>query len=128
MLPAPHRLRLQREFATVTRRGRRAGAGTLVVHLARPTAATGPAAGTQSAPPRVGVVVSRACGPAVVRNRIKRRLRHRVQLRLSGLPAGAIVVVRALPAAAGASTPHLDADLTYCLDRLLPVTGGGAAT
>jgi len=127
VLPAPHRLRLQREFATATRRGRRAGAGTLVVHLARPTAVTGSAAGTQSAPARVGVVVSRACGPAVVRNRIKRRLRHRVQLRLSGLPAGAIVVVRALPAAAEASSPHLDADLTYCLDRLLPTTGGGAA-
>ena len=131
MLPAPHRLRLQREFAVATRRGRRAGAGTLVVHLARPTAGTGPAAGTPAgtpaAPARVGVVVSRACGSAVVRNRIKRRLRHRVQLRLSGLPAGAIVVVRALPAAAEASSPHLDADLTYCLDRLLPTTGGGAA-
>jgi len=73
------------------------------------------------------VVVSRACGPAVVRNRIKRRLRHRLQLRLAGLPAGAIVVVRALPAAAGASTPHLDADLSYCLHRLLPATSGGAA-
>ena len=63
----------------------------------------------------------------MVRNRIKRRLRHRLQTRLPRLPADAIVVVRALPAAAEASSPHLDADLGYCLDRLLPALGDGRA-
>lgn len=58
---------------------------------------------------RVGFVVSRAVGPAVTRNLVKRRLRHVLSRRLSELPHGARVVVRALPASAGASSAQLDA-------------------
>ena len=52
--------------------------------------------------PQVGFVVSRAVGNAVVRNRVRRRLRHLVRDLLTDLPPGAVLVVRALPAAAGA--------------------------
>ncbi len=125
MLPPPYRLRLRRDFAVATRRGRRAGSSTTVVHLARATAADplGPADPTGPGPARVGFVVSRACGPAVVRNRVRRRLRHLVLARLAQLPAGGIVVVRALPAAATASAARLEADLVRSLDRLGVPTG-----
>lgn len=55
--------------------------------------------GSQS---RVGFVVSKAVGGAVVRNRVERRLRHLVATELVGAPVGLDVVVRALPAAATA--------------------------
>ncbi len=50
-------------------------------------------------PPRVGFVVSKAVGNAVVRNRTKRRLRAVIATELTGIPAGVDVVVRAQPAA-----------------------------
>ncbi|TWJ32070.1 ribonuclease P protein component [Micromonospora sagamiensis] len=55
--------------------------------------------------------MSKAVGPAVVRNRVRRQLRHLVRERLAVLPEGSTLVVRALPAAAGASYARLGADL-----------------
>ena len=72
-------------------------------------------------PARVGFVVSKAVGNAVVRNRVKRRLRHltREQLpALAVLPGSAVLVVRALPASATASQAELHADLLRCLTRV----------
>ncbi len=109
-----------------TRRGRRAGSATLVVHLAQPAGGAQPSRSPVPLPARVGFVVSRACGPAVTRNRIRRRLRHLMLDRLPELPAAAIVVVRALPAAADADSPRLGTDLTGCLDRLLGTSGTGS--
>jgi len=59
-------------------------------------------------PPRVGFVVSKAVGNAVVRNRTKRRLRASIATRLTGIPTGLDLVVRANPAAAQASWDELD--------------------
>ena len=60
---------------------------------------------------RVGFVVSKAVGGAVVRNRVKRRLRHLVAGELAGAPTAVRdVVVRALPAAAS-SPVRVDSDL-----------------
>jgi ribonuclease P protein component len=64
-----------------------------------------------SAPARAGFVVSRAVGGAVVRNRVRRRLRHLVGDRLAALPPGATLVVRALPDSATTSYDRLGADL-----------------
>ncbi|MER7420010.1 ribonuclease P protein component [Micromonospora peucetia] len=122
MLAAAQRLRRSTDFAAAVRGGRRAGRGAVVVHLSLPTApdattATSPeparSTGTEqpSGPARAGFVVSKAVGNAVVRNRVRRRLRHLVRERLTGLPAGSTLVVRALPAAADASYPRLGADL-----------------
>ena len=68
-------------------------------------AATG--TGEQS---RVGFVVSKAVGGAVVRNRVKRRLRHLVAQQLAAAPTGVDVVVRALPASAS-SPVRVEGDL-----------------
>jgi ribonuclease P protein component len=66
-------------------------------------------------PVRAGFVVPKTVGNAVVRNKVRRRLRHLVRERLAALPAGATVVVRALPGAAGRSFPELADDLDAAL-------------
>ncbi|WP_327679050.1 ribonuclease P protein component [Kitasatospora sp. NBC_00458] len=136
MLPSENRLRRRQDFATAVKRGRRAGRPLLVVHLAREDAPGGPtdrasdshphvAEGTPSA--RAGFVVSKAVGPAVIRNLVKRRLRHLVRDRLSRLPAGSLIVVRALPQAASASYQDLERDLDAALKRLLKAEHAAAA-
>ncbi|MFE9135251.1 ribonuclease P protein component [Streptomyces sp. NPDC007355] len=121
MLPTENRLRRREDFATAVRRGRRAGRPLIVVHLR--SGATNPHAPGESAPPaRAGFVVSKAVGGAVVRNQVKRRLRHLVRDRLSELPPGSLVVVRALPGAGDADHAQLARDLDAALQRLL---GGG---
>ncbi|MEU3184944.1 ribonuclease P protein component [Streptomyces sp. NPDC006923] len=122
MLPTEYRLRRREDFATAVRRGRRAGRPLLVVHLR--SGATDPHAPGESAPPsRAGFVVSKAVGGAVVRNLVKRRLRHLIRDRLPELPPGSLVVVRALPGAGDAEYAQLARDLDAALRRLL---GGGA--
>ncbi|WP_181780018.1 ribonuclease P protein component [Pseudonocardia pini] len=103
MLPAGARLTRRDEFASTIRRGGRAGRSRLVVHLdmtSNPVLA-----------PRAGFVVSKAVGNAVVRHRVTRRLRHLVAARLDTLPGGSLLVVRALPPAAAATSAELATDL-----------------
>ncbi|MFJ4920496.1 ribonuclease P protein component [Streptomyces sp. NPDC088725] len=122
MLPTEHRLRRREDFATAVRRGRRAGRPLLVVHLrSGPTDPHVP--GGNTPPTRAGFVVSKAVGAAVVRTRVKRKLRHLIRERLSVLPPGSLVVVRALPGSGDAEYAHLARDLDAALQRLL---GGGA--
>ena len=52
--------------------------------------------------PRIGFVVSGAVGNAVVRNRVKRRMRHLAAAHVPDTPGGIDIVVRALPRAATA--------------------------
>jgi ribonuclease P protein component len=108
VLPASHRLRSTAEFGVTVRRGRRAGTRTLVVHVARPSS---------EGPVRVGFVVGKPVGGAVVRNRTKRRLRALVRPLLPQVLPGARVVVRANPPAAAAETPVLQRDLASALTR-----------
>ena len=74
--------------------------------------------------PRVGFVVSRAVGGAVVRNRTKRRLRALVAARLDRLPDGVDVVVRANPPAGTASSRELAAALDPLWDKAIQRIGG----
>jgi ribonuclease P protein component len=66
----------------------------------------------------VGFVVSKAVGPAVTRNLVKRRLRHLCRERLPVLPSGSMLVVRALPAAASASYEELGRELDSSLAKV----------
>ncbi|HET9858564.1 MAG TPA: ribonuclease P protein component [Nocardioidaceae bacterium] len=113
MLTRDNRLTSNRLFTQAVRRGRRAGTSTLVVHLDVPsTVAPGPVR-----PAAVGFIVSKAVGPAVTRNLVKRRLRHLARERLRSLPGCAVLVVRALPASAAATYADLAADFDSALDR-----------
>jgi len=118
VLPAAARLTSGESFRRCIRAGHRAGSRTLVLHLAE---GGDPISGNTSGPrsPQVGFVVSRAVGNAVVRNRVRRRLRHLVRDRLGDVPGGAVLVVRALPDAAAASSDELRGDLARCLERVL---------
>ena len=108
------------DFATTVRRGRRAAAPALVVHL---HAAPGDGTSSPLDEPTIGFVVSRAVGTAVTRNLVRRRLRHLLRDRLDLLPTGSSLVIRALPASARATTPELAGDLDAALERVLRSAG-----
>jgi len=102
-------MRARTDFTATVRSGVRAGTPSLVVHLG-PPAADSPAR-------RVGFIVTRSVGGAVVRNTVRRRLRHLVRERLDRLPGGARLVLRVNPAAATLSSAQLAVDLDRALDR-----------
>jgi ribonuclease P protein component len=108
VLAATQRVRRGADFAAAIRGGRRAGRGTIVVHLLIEEP-------VQASVARAGFVVSKAVGNAVVRNRVRRRLRHLVRPLLAELPAGSLLVVRALPSAAEATFSVLGSDLEAAL-------------
>ena len=125
MLSSEARLRSRADFSEVVRRGRRASRPLLTVHaLLAPTdaSAAGPAA-APAACPRAGLVISKAVGGSVVRSRTARRLRHLLRDRLSTVPAGARLVVRAAPAAGQAPSSALAADLDAALTSALRPRG-----
>ena len=117
MLPAGHRLRTRAEFSAALRgsgdaAGVRSGSRLVVVHANLTDTRAG-------LPPRVGLVVSKSVGGAVVRNRTKRRLRALAAARLDRIPTGADVVIRANPVAAQASSAELGVDLDRLLERVV---------
>ncbi len=113
MLDRSHRLTRSQDFTTALRGGVRTGSTTLVVHLG----SAEPESPGEPSPVRVGLVVGRAVGNAVIRNQVKRRLRHLVRDRLSSVPDGSVLVIRALPPAAGASSAVLGEELDRALAR-----------
>ena len=115
MLPGRYRLRIAADFAAVFRGARgaggsRSGSHLMVVHANSTDARAGQ-------PPRVGFVVSKAVGNAVVRNRTKRVLRALMSAWINQLPDGLDVVVRANIDLPGTPTAALAQDL----DRLLAI-------
>ncbi|TNU73976.1 ribonuclease P protein component [Miniimonas arenae] len=107
MLSAAHRMRESEDFRVAVRRGARTGSSHLVVHLALPDSTGRTSDDPPAAAALVGFVVPKSVGVAVVRNRVKRRLRHLVRARVDRLPDGSRLVVRALPASATASSVEL---------------------
>jgi ribonuclease P protein component len=114
-----HRLSGRRQFAAVRAERNSASSGALRVNLA--------ANGFAHA--RIGFVVPKAVGGAVVRNTVRRRLRAALQPHAERL-AGYDVVVATGAAAALQSYAELAADLDRCLARVLAQARsrpGGAA-
>ena len=116
MLPPAARMRRRTEFSAAIKSGSRTGRPLLVGHLLVRQGVREPA--------RVGFTVSRAVGPAVVRNRVRRRLRHLTAGYLQLLPEGSLLVLRANPPAATASQADLAAELGLVVRSLLRRQGG----
>jgi ribonuclease P protein component len=111
MLPAAARIRRRAEFAQTLRRGSRAAKPLVIGHLlVRPDSGESP---------RVGFIVGRAVGTAVVRNRVRRQLRHLARGCLSVLPGGSLLVLRANPGAATARQAELAAELDLVIKTLV---------
>lgn len=100
------RLRRQAEIAYIRRRGKRATALTFTAYLAELACSR----------PRIGITISKAVGKAVVRNRIRRRLRGILDGTSLFLPerCGLLLVVR--PEAAPASYDRLAGELAGALE------------
>lgn len=133
MLPRHHKLTSSDQFRRAIKKGKRGGSRTVVVHLYDTATASASPAGSghrrmyvasgaadissdnrllvRQGGPRCGLIVSKAVGNAVIRHRTSRRLRHILAKLCTELPAEYDLVVRALPAAAGASSAELEKDL-----------------
>ena len=120
-------------FLMTVREGRRAGRPHVVVHVRREPAvldaefnlsapsgvtARGQGVVVRGRSARVGLIVSKAVGSAVVRHHVSRKLRAVMAPLVPLLPGGVAVVLRALPAAATASSADLTADVVSALRRL----------
>lgn len=111
MLPAGHRMRQSGDFSQTVRRGSKGRSRSVMVHLT-----THEGAGR---PTLVGFVVPKNVGNAVRRNLVKRRLRALMADQVAVLPAGARVVVRALPGSADHDFTTLRTDLDRAMDSAL---------
>ena len=103
------RLRRNSDFQRVRRKGRAWKHPLLVLVIAAREEA--------SAESRVGITVSRRVGGAVVRNRIKRRLREIMRLDYASLPAGHDYVLIVRPFAARADYQALQMAVSELLGR-----------
>ena len=102
------RLRTPAEFQRVRERAPRGWPHPLLVMYVSPN---------ELGHPRVGITVSGRVGKAVVRNRIRRRLREALRARWDRLPQGSDVLVTARPASAQATWPQLCEALDSVLRR-----------
>ncbi len=134
MLPARYRMSSSRDFAAAVKGGRRVGRRSIVVHVANrtyPADAESPVPASEGGPglvvsaadpvtpaPRVGLVVSKAVGNAVIRHSVARRLRAAAASVAAELDDGALVVIRALRSSADDDANELAAQLRSGLSKL----------
>jgi ribonuclease P protein component len=118
VLPAAARVRTRSDHKLVAQTGCRVRRGSLVVSMAVSPVGESAVDGVVAGQPRAAAIAGRRVGPAVTRNRVKRRLRELLRERLVEQPAGSLLVVRALPGAERASYQQLgswmDAGLRAC--------------
>ncbi|AQA03048.1 ribonuclease P protein component [Mycobacterium sp. MS1601] len=115
MLPAQYRMTRSTDFGTTVKCGARAAQSDLVVHH---RCDEGHPDG-----PRIGLVVAKSVGSAVVRHRVARKLRHVARTVIDDLEPCDRVVIRALPGSANASSTSLDRQLKAGLKRTHHVLG-----
>ena len=113
VLARANRITAQADFRLVARSGRRAAGKAVVMQCRR---------GRPGVEVRFGFVVSNSVGTAVVRNRVKRRLRAIARLEMVNELRGFEFVVRALPASADASWSSLQSEFSTVLARQMEMS------
>lgn len=101
MLAKANRVTRPNDFKSVVRRGRRVSTSVGTVHVLS----------TSDQPTRFGFIVSKSVGNAVVRNRVRRRMRAVCFDLLPSMRTGSDVVVRAAPGAVAVSWATLHSEL-----------------
>lgn len=104
-----HRVTRGDDYRQIVRTGRRIGGQFCVTHAVLHTS---------TRPARFGFIVSKAVGNAVVRNKVRRRLKTIAQQSLHANFFGADVVFRALPASAHASFGELEYETRRALEKV----------
>ena len=102
------RLRKHSDFERVYRNGRRIFLSHMTVFFLK----------QDSGPARVGFTVSRALGGAVVRNRIRRRMREAVRLQLDAAGAAVDIVIHPKKSALTAGFADLTAELARASQKI----------
>ena len=121
MLPARNRMTRSTDFGVTVSRGVRSAQPHLVLHALDAGVASdllGAAAPDSSGGPRVGLIVGKSVGNAVVRHRVSRQLRHACRDLLADLHDGERIVIRALPKSSVAPTIRLQAELRDALTQI----------
>ena len=67
---------------------------------------------------KTGIITSKRVGGAVIRNKVRRRLREMIRLARADFPPGSLIVVIAKSAAAGAAFEELRAEWLLLARRL----------
>ncbi|WP_079461302.1 ribonuclease P protein component [Mycobacteroides abscessus] len=114
MLPTRHRMTKSSEFRQTVKRGVRTTHADLVIHLRR---SCSDSACEQVEGPKVGLIVGKSVGGAVVRHRVSRRLRHAAAELLPKLEPVDRMVIRALPSSSTALSASLRQQLRDGIDR-----------
>lgn len=117
MLPRHSRLTRPEDFRRTIRSGVKAVTATVVVYLLVP------GSDESASQARAGVTVSKAVSGSVGRHRVARQIRHALAGLLPEAPPGSLLVVRALPGAAEASS--LTADVGMGVRRVLEAAKAG---
>ncbi|HTD24471.1 MAG TPA: ribonuclease P protein component [Terriglobales bacterium] len=122
--PKTARLLKHADFEKVYKAGRRHFSGSMTVFfLQRVQPSGGPKTGVSARPasPRVGFTVGRALGPAVVRNRIRRRLREAVRQHLFRLTVPVDVVINPKKSAQTVAWPQLADEVQRAFTKIKEV-------
>ena len=112
-LPAKRRIKESREYAHIKSKGRRYGFGCVLLNWLL--------AG-QALAPRVGIIVNRKVGNAVVRNLARRRLREVFRKNQHLLPINLQLVFVARPSIAGKSFAAIEHDFMQASRHVKLVT------
>ena len=111
MLPKNARLSASADFARVTKSGTRVTSENFVGYLYISPV-------TNQEPPKCGLIINKSVGGSVVRHALARKLRHALLPNITKLPAGSLLVIRALaknnPESVGAEVEKL---VNKLLDR-----------
>ena len=105
-----NKVKKRRDFTKVYRQGKSLSAANTVVCWRK----------TKSDCFRVGFTVSKKVGNAVVRNKVRRRLKEIVRLHPERFSAGADYIIVARPAAAFCEYRELDMELERLLRKIKP--------
>jgi ribonuclease P protein component len=113
--PRECRLLRRAEFDAVYRDGRRRASKQFVVFFLPHAASTDVPAARDAKPSRFGASVKRALGNAVVRNRIRRRIREILRLHRQEFSAGWDIVIHPRSSVATAPFASLAEELTHLI-------------